>query len=390
MNKLDSRTSRDEAYGRKLRSSKVKMKRGENELILAKAQKVHSTTRKNSAVAVENKSRKGRIKPILTRKTSKQITSDRSDGTKKNRKVNPRNELKTAKLNQKMKTPSRGRIKPENGTNTKMNVEHIRTFSCEESDDQERTRFTDVVFVDKDHILALDDKFFMWQAYGYRACLFRLDGTLVAELPLPGYPWSVVMLHPMTAVITIRDKPSKGLLWVSIDVPNKSMEVVKNKVFEDTFGVTFDGRNIIASHFEKEYLTVLTEDGEDVSKIPIERGRIFRCLSMGKNGNLLCLDNLRQTVAVIDQRGKNLISLSTYHLRKPSALAIDLHNNIYVGNTGDLGVSNVVQFDTNGKYVKTLCHLEDLRGLAVSRDSDLLAISHEHSISIYKLKTGRR
>ena len=78
-------------------------------------------------------------------------------------------------------------------------------------------RYTDVVFLDDNHILATDDAYLM-EFSEPRVCCFHIDGTMVAEMPLPGYPWTVVALSQTEAVITLSKTVSKGLAWLSIDV----------------------------------------------------------------------------------------------------------------------------------------------------------------------------
>ena len=82
------------------------------------------------------------------------------------------------------------------------------------------TRYCDVAFLDDNHIRAVDDSYIQPKE-GYRVCCFRLDGTLVADLPLPGYPWTIVALSDTEAVVTLRRMKSRGLMWLSIDIERR-------------------------------------------------------------------------------------------------------------------------------------------------------------------------
>ena len=135
------------------------------------------------------------------------------------------------------------------------------------------------IFLDDYHILTLADSFLKAQS-GFRVCCFRLDGSLEADLPLPGYPWTAKALRPTEVVVTIRWTDSRGPVWLSVDTERGMTEVTKSVPIEpDPYGLAYskDEGLFVVSHNQEHFLTMLNHDGVCAERIPI-RGATYRCM----------------------------------------------------------------------------------------------------------------
>ena len=267
-------------------------------------------------------------------------------------------------------------------------VQHLITFTTDRHtySYEDMIRFADVAFLDDNHILAVDDSF-LREKSGYRVCCFRLDGTLVADLQLPGYPWHVVAISPTKAVVTLRGTESRGLVWLSVDTQRSTIEIDKTlKMKQDAYGVAYNtnDEHYVVSHFQRKSMTMLNIDGVRIGSVPVPKGSTYRCMFLG-NG-ILYLDLLWKVVTVVDLKGKEKMSLANAMLSNPTDIDYDIHGNIYVANSDfNIDPGNVCQFDASGNYIKTLVHRPGVCGIGLSKNSELLAMTHKKYIGIYKL-----
>ena len=260
---------------------------------------------------------------------------------------------------------------------------HTITFTTDKHyyEDEDKTRYCDVVFLDENHILAVDDSFLKARS-GYRVCCFQLDGTFVADLPLPGYPWTVIAISPTEAVVTLRRTGSRGLIWVSIDVERGVIECTKNVAMEhDAYGITYDKDKgiFVVSHFQ-ESMTIMNQAGDCIGKIPVLPGATYRCVFSGEN--IIYLDNHKNYMKAIDFSGNEMISFPKQKTTHPVDIDNDVKGNVYLVNFEQ----NVCQFDKKGNYVTTLFSVPDICGIGLNEKSDHMAVAHKKSISIYKLE----
>ena len=260
---------------------------------------------------------------------------------------------------------------------------HTITFDTDKHyyGDEDKTRYCDVVFLDENHILAVDDSY-LKAGSGYRVCCFQLDGTFVADLPLPGYPWTVLAISPTEAVVTLRRTGSRGLIWVSIDVERGVIECTKNVAMEhDAYGITYDKdkRIFVVSHFQ-ESMTILNQAGDFIGKIPVPPGATYRCVFSGEN--IIYLDNHKNYMKAIDFSGNETISFPKQKTTHPVDIDNGVKGNVYLVNFEQ----NVCQFDAKGNYVTTLFSVPDICGIGLNAKSDHMAVAHKKSISIYKLE----
>ena len=275
--------------------------------------------------------------------------------------------------------------------NTEIRSEHISTFSANKHFYRKRdlTRFSGVVFLDDSHILVADDGQ-MNAKSGFRVCCFRLDGTLVADLELPAMPWAVLALSPTEAVMTLRKNKSKGyrLAWLSIDIERGAIECTKSiQMTQDAFGIAYNENDelFVVSHHWTKYMTILNKKGEVVRKTPVDLDSIVSCSFAGKD--IRYLARLGKYIKLIDIKGNEKSVLKHPMLSSPTDFAFDSRGNMYVVNYVDADgkKGNVCQFDADGNYVSTLLSHHDLRGVALNRNADMLAVTHDKFVSIYKL-----
>ena len=277
---------------------------------------------------------------------------------------------------------------------------HVSTLTGDDSQGQnqchlsaDKVRYTSVVFLDGDHVLAVNDMTNYEVPNGCRVCCFRLDGTLVAEVRLPGAPWTVIALSPTEAVVTLRhggaveDTPT-GLVWLAIDIKRGALEIVKTiQLKQDCFGIAYDKSDdvFVVSHFKENFMSILNRDGVRIGKIPIPKGYRYnyRCIIVGQD--ILYLEHTCNKVNLVNRRGKEKLSLPQLMLRSPVDLERGISGNIFVANFAS---GNVCQYDANGNYVTTVISVSqnDLCGIALNETSDTMAVAHGKRIGIYKLQ----
>ena len=244
------------------------------------------------------------------------------------------------------------------------------------------TRFCDVAFLDDNHVLAVDDNDINAQE-GYRMCCFRLDGTLVADYPLPGYPWTVVALSATEAVVTLRQTKSRGLMWLSIDIKHAIIKLTRTVSMEhDAYGIAYnkDKEIFLVSHYQTTFLTILNKVGVEMGKVPVPQGATFRCMLSGED--IIYLDLAKRHVKAIDFSGREYLEFPKENIFNPIDIDQDIEGNIYVAKYSE----NVCQFDSRGNYVKTLFNVPAVCGIGLNRRSDLMAVAHGKSVSIYQLQ----
>ena len=306
----------------------------------------------------------------------------------------------TNKDKQSREGNTKGKTKPTTSSATKRNAngqksvkshkkcfcEQINTFTTEGSD-QDDTRFCDIVFLDDNHILALDSK--KWKPYiepGFRACCFSLDGRLMSEVPLPGRPVSVVVLSPTDAVITLATSDTKGFVWVSIELDRNSMECTKIVSMEqDAYGIAYDkdADIFVVGHFQENFMTILNRDGAKIGTIPVCKGLYIRCMFLGKD--VLFLAHTQNVINAIDFEGEKSLIFSTRALDRPIDIGQDSKGYFYVANAGKS--SDVCQFDSNGNFIKIVLNLPSICAMDLNKRSDLMVVAHERFITIYKLQS---
>ncbi|KAK3090713.1 hypothetical protein FSP39_013959 [Pinctada imbricata] len=262
----------------------------------------------------------------------------------------------------------------------------IKTIQIEENyyGDVNAIRFSDVAFLDDNHILALDDNFLNCKQ-GHRICCVSVDGTLVCDVLVPGYPWSIVVLSPTEAVVTLRRLNSDGLIWISIDVHAKSIEITKHlPLKQEPYGLSFDGRSdlFLVSYFHHPYMSVLNRNGEEIRKIGgLTLGAHYRCLMLADN-NILHLDTHKDTLTVINQEGETVMLIKHISIRHPVCLGTDCLQNMYVGNFRS---GQIMKFDKCGKYRATFQCDSNLCGIGIDRKSERIVVAHDNSLVIYEL-----
>ena len=161
--------------------------------------------------------------------------------------------------------------------------QHKTTFSMAKhlSRSNGVTRYCDVAFLDNNHVLAVDDSYINARTGSGFLCCFRLDGTLVADYPLPGYPWTVMALSATEAVVTLRRTKSRGLMWLSIDVKRGTKECTKMLTMEnDAYGIAYTKEKeiYVVSHYQNSFMTILNQEGVKTGKIPVPNGATYRCM----------------------------------------------------------------------------------------------------------------
>ena len=244
------------------------------------------------------------------------------------------------------------------------------------------TRFCDVAFLDDNHVLAVDDNYINAQE-GYRMCCFRLDGTLVADYPLPGYPWTVIALSATEAVVTLRQTKSRGLMWLSIDIKRAIIKPTRTVSMEhDAYGIAYnkDKEIFLVSHYRTSFLTILNKVGVEMGKVTVPQGATFRCMLSGED--IIYLDLAKRHVKAIDFSGREYLEFPKENTFNPIDIDQDIEGNIYVAKYSE----NVCQFDSRGNYVKTLFDVPAVCGIGLNRRSDLMAVAHGKSVSIYQLQ----
>ena len=244
------------------------------------------------------------------------------------------------------------------------------------------TRFCDVAFLDDNHILAVDDNHINAQE-GYRMCCFRLDGTLVADLPLPGYPWTVVVLSETKAVVTLRRTKSRGLMWLSIDIKRAIIKPTRTISLEhDAYGIAYDKDKemFLVSHYQTSFLTILNQEGVEIGKVPVPQGSTYRC--MFSEEDIIYLDLGKRHVKAIEISGDEKFEFTKERTFGAIDIDRDIEGNIYVANY----CKSVCQFDSRGNYVTTLVDAPSVCGMGLNRTSDLMAVTNGKSISIYQLQ----
>ncbi|KAK3089712.1 hypothetical protein FSP39_005816 [Pinctada imbricata] len=302
---------------------------------------------------------------------------------RKPKRLNAEHSNKVKKTKQKGST---GPV-PYKNENENRKPQLIKTITIEHNndDDARSTRYSDVAFLDDNHILALDDYFDDYlNRTGQRICCISLVGTLVCDLLVPGYPWSVVVLSPTEAVVTMRGNGSNGLLWISIDVHKKSMEITRNIPFKaETFGLAYSDRSetFIVSYSDRSYMSILNKEGKEIRKIPCKKGVHYRCLIL-ENNSILFLDHLKHTVSIMNEKGKVLSSLNHSLIKEPNSLEYDCFGNIYVGNYRS---GNLLKFDKTGRHLWTFEGPPHLCAIGFDRTSDRMAVASNNSIFIYML-----
>ena len=242
-------------------------------------------------------------------------------------------------------------------------------------------RYVDVAFLDNNHILAVDDTSDV--PSGNQVYCFLLDGTMVASLPLPGEPWTVVTLSPAKAVVTLRGTDFRGLIWLSINVNRGIIECTKKFQMEkDAHGISYnkDKDLFVVSHGQEDFLTIVNKENVCVDKIPITKGTTYRCLFSREN--IIYLDYLKSQVKAIDYFGRETVDFPTDKTSSPVDIDQDVKGNIYVAYYN----KNVCQYDAGGNYVATLFDIPLVCGIGLNTRADLMAVAHTHSISIYHLE----
>ena len=259
---------------------------------------------------------------------------------------------------------------------------HKTTFSMAKHHSRinDVTRYCDVAFLDNNHVLAVDDSFI--NARTGCLCCFRLDGTLVADYPLPGYPWTVIALSATEAVVTLRQTKSRGLMWLSIDIKRGTIECTKMLTMEhDAYGIAYnkEKENYVVSHYQNGFLTILNKEGVEIGKITVPQGATYRCIFSGEN--IIYLDLAKKHVKAIELSGREYLEFPKENTLNPINIDRDIEGNIYVANYSQ----NVCQFDSHGNYVKTLFDFPAICGIGLNRRSDMMAVTHGKSVSIYQL-----
>ncbi|KAK3089607.1 hypothetical protein FSP39_004959 [Pinctada imbricata] len=261
----------------------------------------------------------------------------------------------------------------------------LKTIQIEDNyyGDVSAINFSDVAFLDESHILALDDNNLKLDR-GHRVCCVNVDGTLVCDLLVPGYPWSIVVLSPTEAVATVRRLESDGLIWISIDVHAKSIEITKHlPLDQEPFGLSYDDRSdlFIVSYFHQRFMSVLSRNGDEIRKIGLRLGAHFRCLTL-TNSRVLYLDTQRHTVNAIDQKGKAKMLIKHASFNIPICLETDCLQNMYVGNFGS---GQILKFDQCGTYRATFQCGSNLNGIGIDRKSERIVVAQNNSLLIYEL-----
>ena len=271
----------------------------------------------------------------------------------------------------------------------KIQCQHIGTFSTVTDDNYLKagfTKFTDVLFLDESHVLACGDFFFETKSGYNRVCCFRLDGTLICEIQLPGEPWTIVVLSPTEAVVTIKHTEARGLVWLSVDIESGTMQITKTVPMDnDAFGISYNSKDKIfaVSHNSKTFITLLNRDGATVGKVPVTPYFMYRCLFVGKD--ILCVNYL-DSIEIVDLEGRLKLSFAQTMLQQPIDIDVDVRGNFYVARHS--ASSSVCLFNSRGKYVCTLLKCPLICGIGLSKMSDKMAVAHGKCISVYRLQTS--
>ena len=222
--------------------------------------------------------------------------------------------------------PSKGSL------DLKFHFQHIGTFSTVKDDNYLKagfTKFTDVVFLDDCHVLACGDFFFETKSGYNRVCCFRLDGTLLGEIQLPGEPWTIVALNPTEAVVTIKHTEARRLVWLSVDIKSGTMQITKTIPLDnDVFGISYNIEDEVfaVSHNSKTFITLLNRGGATVGKVPITPYLMYRCLFVGKD--ILCVNYL-DSIGIVDHEGKVKLSFAQTMLMQPIDIDVDGRGNLW-------------------------------------------------------------
>ena len=283
-----------------------------------------------------------------TRKSTKQGRQQRSRThrliTKSNTKVgliDTRHKKRRAEAARKTMTKKRrigqDAIKYPLKTNTKNapTWQHEITFGTEIHYYRRNdvTRFCDVAFLDDNHVLAVDDNDINAQE-GYRMCCFRLDGTLVADYPLPGYPWTAIALSATEAVVTLRQTKSRGLMWLSIDIKRAIIKPTRTVSMEhDAYGIAYnkDKEIFLVSHYQTSFLTILNKVGFEMGKVPVPQGATFRCMLSGED--IIYLDLSKMHVKAIDFSGREYLEFPKENTFNPIGIDQDIEGTYMLPNT---------------------------------------------------------
>ena len=280
--------------------------------------------------------------------------------------------------------------------NRGVECKHIITFTANTHfyGDRDLTRFSDAAFLGDDHILVADDGQLSAQS-GFRVCCFRLDGTLVADLPLYGMPWTVLPLSPTEAVVTLRLIESEGqqLVWLSINVERGVIECTKTaSLEEDAFGVAYNAENgmFVISYHNKSFMTILNREAMDIGKFSVDPDSLVRCVFVGNN--IKYLARCGKYIRVVDMVGNEKSKIPFKHpmLSSPTDFEFDDRGNMYAANYEDSinsrNAGNVCLFDAEENYIKTLCKHNCIVGIGLNARTNTMAVAHEQFVSIYKLQ----
>ena len=214
-------------------------------------------------------------------------------------------------------------------------------------------------------------------------CCFRLDGILVADLPLPGYPWTIVALSDNEAVVSLRRTKSRGLMWLSIDIERRIIIPTRTVPMKhDAYGIACnkEKRIYVVSHYQTRFLTILNQEGDEIGKVPVPEGSTYRCTFSGED--IIYIDLAALHVKAIEFSGRENFELTKKYTFNAIDIDRDIDGNIYVANY----CKNVCQFDSHGNYVTTLFDAPDVCGIGLNRTSDLMAVTHGKSVSIYRFQ----
>ncbi|KAK3090144.1 hypothetical protein FSP39_009487 [Pinctada imbricata] len=246
-------------------------------------------------------------------------------------------------------------------------------------------RFSDVAFLDDNHILALDDTW-LSLTHGQRICCIYLDGTLICDLLVSGYPWSVVVLSPTEAVVSVRRLESNGLLWISVNALAKSIEVTRHVPLEaEPYGLSYIDRTglFLVSYCKQPYLSVMNKTGEEIRRIECHMSDIYRCLFLeDEDESILLVDNLLHLIRVMGLNRNVARSIQHSSILNPTAIDTDRFGNIYVGNfrTGE-----IVKFDRHRRYQGKFLSGPNLCGIGIDKTSSRIIATRNDSLLVYDL-----
>ena len=374
-------TKKDEHVAKtKFSTRKSKKKLQSNVEAPAKSLKKHSDkqTRKSTKQGTEKRQQRSRTHRLITESNTKVGLNEigpkkrRAEATRKT--MTKKRKIRQAAITQPLQT----------NTENVPTWQHKITFGTEIHyyGSNDVTRFCDVAFLDDNHILAVDDAY-IHAKEGYRVCCFRLDGTLVADLPLPGYPWTIVALSDNEAVVTLRRTKSRGLMWLFIDIERRIIIPTRTVTMKhDAYGIAYNKEKeiYVVSHYQTRFLTILNKDGDEIGKVPVPEGSTYRCTFSGEY--IIYIDLAALHVKAIELSGCENFEFTKKYTFKPIDIDRDIEGNIYVANY----CQNVCQFDSRGNYTTTLFDDLAVCGIGLNRKSDLMAVTHGKSVSIYQFQ----